>query len=223
MKNKLHELAKGIFKKIPLIETQVDHQHKLFWCDSLGIGYMPSNGYSYDEDYWNKYLTYKGTKIEKDINDVRIDFVRLNNFDSKLLCDVGIGNGQFLLEADCKGYDINPHAKKWLIDNKKYANPYIDKFDALSMWDVLEHIDDPRDILKFPDKIFTAIPIHNGLEDCLNSKHLRPGEHIWHFTTNGFRFFMDYLGFILMNKDYGEIRAGRENIISFYFEKKYNK
>lgn len=194
----------------------------LIWRNDLGIGYLRSDGYEYAEEYWDKYQEYGAGEIGKKLTLFRESFVS-KHLDSFInLCDVGIGCGQFVKHVGCKGNDINRFAKEWLIKEKLFGDPYTTRFDALTFWDVLEHIEDPSPILGNTDKVFMSVPLHENLEACLASKHLRPNEHIWHFTPKGVEFFMQYHGFDIMDEDDGETRAGRESIMTYYFCKTIN-
>lgn len=191
----------------------------LIWRTDLGLGYLRSTGYSYAEEYWDKYNEYSSNEIGKKLTDFRTSFVKkhLKSFDN--FCDVGIGSGQFVQHVNSKGYDINHYAKNWLVEQGRYGDPYTTKFEALSFWDVLEHIDNPATILEKTNNIFMSVPLHHGVDACLASKHLRPNEHIWHFTQTGVEFFMKYHGFDLIDQDDGETKAGRESIMTYYFRR----
>lgn len=200
-----------------MIVKPTSNGNPLLWRDDLGIGYLKSNGYSYDEDYWKKYHGYDSNEIGDKLTDFRVEFVKKNVNNISQVCDVGIGSGRFVKTLGCRGYDINPWAEKWLRESGYFGDPYQEKFEALTFWDVLEHIDNHDYILEKTDKIFISIPIHGSINDCLASKHLRPDEHIWHFTDSGIKFFMRYYGYSLVDQSDGETKAGREAIMSYYF------
>lgn len=191
---------------------------ELIWRKDLGIGYLPSNGYVYGSDYWETYKQYEAGSIGETLTLYRESFVA-KHIDPKLICDIGIGSGQFVKHVNAKGYDINAYAKRWLIDNELWGDPYVHKFEALTFWDVLEHFDNPASILSRTNKVFLSLPIHDSFESCLSSKHLKPNEHIWHFTDSGIKYFMQYHGFCCVEQGDGETKAGREFINSYYFER----
>ena len=218
-------------KHIICAETAVKvlckNKNNLFWQNDLGIGYLESNGCEYGDDYWEKYQFYSASPIAVSLNKARIDFVKRNydfDYGDGSFCDIGIGNGDFVKETGCDGFDINPNAVKWLDKYHTYGNPYQIKYNAVSMWDVLEHIDNPGELLTGPNapiKVFTSLPIHKDLESCINSKHLRPDEHIWHFTKDGFIRFMEYYNYGIIECSEIESELGRESISSFYFKKSF--
>lgn len=188
----------------------------IVWRPDLGIGYLPSNGFAYDESYWETYQQYAVGSIGERLTLYREAFVA-KHVDPSTICDVGIGSGQFIKHVGAKGFDINPWARDWLEKNDLIGDPYVEKFSALTFWDVLEHFDNPALILSHTDKVFMSLPIHENFKACLASKHLKPNEHIWHFTDSGVKFFMKYHGFNCIEQDDGETRAGRESIMSYYF------
>jgi hypothetical protein len=212
-------MYKQIFEIEKTISTPIDgYPYPLLWRYDLGFGFLKSDGYDYGEEYWEKYQTYV-SDVGVQLSLARTDFIKNNIGTLEDLCDVGVGNGQFVDLVKCKGYDINLIAKDWLEKNGYYADVYSESFKTLSFWDVLEHIEDPSDLLNKTENIFTSIPIHKDLKSCLESKHLRPGEHIWHFTDKGIKNFMNIFGFKVIASSNFETRLGREAINSYYFKK----
>lgn len=204
-----------------VIVTPIPGCNPLLWREDLGFGYLKSDGFVYDDDYWENYrrLSADPTGIGAQLTSYRKSFVSKHLSDLSCHCDVGIGSGEFVEAARCWGYDVNPAAIKWLNDERRYGDPYQERFESLSFWDVLEHIDDPQPILEATDHVFVSLPIHQSLESCLTSKHLKPNEHIWQFTDRGFCNFMKLFGFSLVDKGDGETRAGREAIQTYYFNR----
>jgi len=191
----------------------------LKWCKDLGIGFLPTLGYDYGQEYWERYNNYVDNGYGVKLSRFRKRFVLENFGEPDNLCDVGIGSGQFVETIKCKGFDINPYARKWLEEHGNFADPYVDDFSALTFWDVLEHIENPSHLLKKTEKVFLSIPIHRDVDACLASKHLRPDEHLWHFTEAGLEFFMSMFGFKLTAKSDEEIKIGREDIMTYSFSR----
>lgn len=193
----------------------------LLWSDELQLGYLESNGFDYGEDYWVNYLNLLKDDIGRRLTEYRAEFTKKNGVtDPNTVCDVGIGSGQFVGYFGCKGFDVNPCAVDWLVDQEKFADPYKTRFPTLTMWDVLEHIDDPTELLASTDQVMTSLPIHRSVHACLASKHLKPNEHIWHFTEQGIVNFMNLFGFKLIDQGDGETMIGRESILSFCFKRR---
>jgi len=122
---------------------------------------------------------------------------------------------------DC-GYDINVAGRLWLQDHGCYRNPYTYEFvDAVTMWDVLEHIEDFGPLLNNVRQwVFLSLPIFRDQEHTLRSKHFRPDEHYWYFTAPGLQHVMGLHGFELKHSDDRESRRGREDILSFVFRRR---
>jgi hypothetical protein len=141
------------------------------------------------------------------------------------LIDVGIGSGAFL---DCRqarqektwGYDINPAALKWLETRMLLIDPYLVPFQAMTMWDVLEHMEDFGLLLaNCREWLFLSLPIFRDAEHVLRSKHFKPAEHCWHFTRDGLLFAMKSCGFTMVSESNVETELGREDIGTFAFRR----
>ncbi len=186
-----------------------------------GIAYQKdmSKKEPYDQEYFDIYAEYDGTKIAEKLNEGRVNFV--NKYTRKDILDIGIGSGAFITaRGNAQGYDVNPVALQWLADNGYYSDQF-GGFLAFSFWDVLEHVEDPGDYLKRVRKhayVFASIPIVN-IKRIRNSKHYRPGIHLYYFTEDGFVTWMAMYGFRLLETSDFEIKAGREDIKSFAFKK----
>jgi hypothetical protein len=140
--------------------------------------------------------------------------------------DIGIGSGEFIKESKIKvfGFDINKYAINWLIKNNIYINPYesMPKVCGLTFWDSLEHMPRPTELLSLVKKnqyVFISMPIFNNISDVKSSKHYRPNEHYYYFTCKGLNNYMNDLGFKLIEIDDFETHSGREDILTFVFQK----
>lgn len=212
-----------------LSAVAVDDHHTLYWRADLGVGYMPAVFYcDYGLEYWEKYQGYRGTDINKKLTEARYDFV-LSIANPALGCDVGIGNGDYTLRSGGYGYDINHYAIQWLRSRGRYADPTVIGSSVLTFWDSLEHIDNLDPLLKQNkpntvnwQSVFVSCPIHKDLDTLLASKHLRPSEHIWHFTEAGLKHFFDYYKYQHLATTNVEQLIGREDILSFAFERNHD-
>src|SRR6516225_8170999 len=63
----------------------------LAWWD-CGVGWYPVTGQPYNGAYFEKYCGYGRTKMGRDLNKARLDFVG-RYYPAGMLCDVGIGSG----------------------------------------------------------------------------------------------------------------------------------
>lgn len=195
-----------------------DYPHELNWLTDLGIGHIESDGYEYGEEYWETYQKYSADDFGVRLTKARADFVLKNLGTLEDLCDIGVGSGQFVDSVKCKGTDVNPIANEWLKEHGYYVSD-VSEFETLTLWDVIEHIEDSRSLLENAQHLFISTPIYKDVNNCLNSKHLKPGEHIWYFTDEGLKYFMKIHGFELKDRDDFETRLGRESIVSYFFKR----
>jgi hypothetical protein len=216
-------------------QKHVEHEQHFAWYPKLGIGYLPFRTCGlniYDKEYWEKYCRYDDTPLGAQLTKARIDFMA-EAFpyitDVDMVVDVGVGAGRFLMErsreAPTLGYDINPYAIEWLksVDKFHDLRTADDRsVNVLTMWDVLEHIEDPEMYLeKVSDYVFISTPIFKDLDHLLSSVHYRPDEHCWYFTRDGCLRFMEWHGFEFHSQSMFETDLGRKDIASFAFERKH--
>lgn len=199
---------------------------RLIWLHDLGIGYYPvkAGDGAYDRAYWEKYRGYDQTRMGERLTQARVDLVKRHlkpgHDGSRLLVDVGIGGGRFVDDMQCFGYDINPHAKDWLMRHGLYLNPWQGPVAALTFWDSLEHIHDPMPLLaNAREFVFVSCPIFENAAHARRSKHYRTDEHCWYFTWYGLVMFMKRAGFALIHDNLMEQDLGREDIGTFVFER----
>ena len=191
-------------------------QKALTWWPELGMGWYPVTESPYDAAYFAKYCLMDQTNAGQALTEARIDLVRRHYRGE--CCDVGIGGGRFVVESGARGFDINPDAVAWLTGRGLFSDPYHVAFDALTFWDSLEHIHDIHGVLARAGKfVFVSIPIFDGPDHILRSKHFRKGEHCWYFTRRGFIDFMVREGFAPLEISLMEQDIGREDIESFAF------
>ena len=202
-------------------------------CDDHGIAYQRDMTITarYDRAYFDKCDGYKGQTIAQKINAGRVELV--NDFvgDDRLVLDIGIGSGEFILSRmngglwrNTAGYDINPVAEEWLRDRGLWSDDFT-QFRAFTMWDVIEHVPVPEHYFKHMRNgsfLFMCLPIFEDLSEIRKSKHYRPGEHLYYFTESGFGTWLRLYGFQKLHVSDYETRAGRESILSFAFRRGKN-
>ncbi len=191
----------------------------LCWWPELGRGYFPVTGSPYDADYFAKYQGYADQPIGLLLNQARVNMVT-RHWHGQVI-DVGIGCGQFVgFHHDATGFDVNPAGIAWLEAHNKFQNLYAERVDAACFWDSLEHIEDmDRAVQQVRRWLFVSLPIFDGPEHVLRSKHYRKDEHYHYFTREGFVAYMAAQGFELREVSTIETSIGREGIESFAFER----
>jgi Methyltransferase domain len=196
---------------------------RLAWWPELGIGYYPVDSAPYDQAYFDRFERDAKTCLGRALMEARCDFV--DQHYQGTLVDVGIGCGAFI-EARRKrgcatcGYDINPASRAWLRQQNLMVDPYHARFDAMTLWDVLEHVAEfPRLLENVSKWLFLSLPIFRDAEHALRSKHFRPDEHCWYFSRDGLLFAMEACGFGLVSESLIETELGREDIGTFAFRR----
>jgi len=193
---------------------------------SRGIAFQTdlSNRIDYDDAYIEKCKIYHNnlSRLEA-VNKSRIDLVSSIYGDGELL-DIGVGQCDFLdRRPNTWGHDIAPSAIDALNARGKYApERAMKRFDAFSMWDVLEHLPNPGALLSsLPDAcfLFVSIPVIPDLGKLDSWTHYKPGEHLYYFTVQGFIDYMEMYGFRCVKQTDGETLAGRVDIFSAAFTK----
>ncbi len=192
-------------------------------CMDEGIAYQADRDsqITYDAAYYDKCAGYEGQAIANKINAGRIEFVA-KHFGGGRAVDVGIGSGEFIKRrGNTYGHDVNPAGIEWLKRNDLWVEK-ITGFGAVTMWDVIEHVEEPEFYLRqigLHGMLFVSLPIVYALGAIRLSKHYRPGEHLYYFETDGFVSWMNLHGFMLLEMADFEIQAGRESIYSFAFKR----
>lgn len=206
----------------------------IVWNAALDIGYYPvfldRQKNPYDANYFKKYEGYAQTPMGNKLDAARAVFVERHAKWSTVV-DIGIGSGNFISTRKkytetsetpkiTFGYDINPHAIRWLLDQQRWWDPWQFNPQVATFWDSLEHFSDPRAILAHVDKwAFISIPIFRDPDHAESSKHFRPTEHYHYYTKEGFVKFMRNTGFQLVEYNTMEVTLGREDIGTFAFKR----
>lgn len=200
---------------------QSDNDLNICFMDGVAYQADRQNIIQYDGDYWNKCAGYEDSEIALKLNKGRIDFVDAH-YKGEVL-DIGVGCGEFIKKRpQTYGYDINPKAIEWLMSADLYRDCFSD-FDAFTMWDVLEHVETPEQYfinMRPGSFLFLSLPIFEDLTRIRESKHYRPGEHLYYWTRDGLIEWMLLHKFDLCGHSDFETQAGRDSIQSFAFRKR---
>lgn len=193
-------------------------------CPARGVAYQRGMAVSanYGDAYFARYQSYEGTEIARQINAGRVALVDEHVGAGSPVVDIGVGSGEFIrARPGTMGQDINPAAIDWL----RRKNLWVEKmseFSAFTFWDVLEHVPEPdRYFRKIPDRahLFCCLPIFAELGRIRESRHYKPGEHLYYWTERGFVDWMAEYRFGLLERRDFEIAAGRDSIVSFAFRR----
>lgn len=199
----------------------------LRYCPEQGIMYQNDMNVSveYDQAYFDTYAHRRGSEIAVKLNKGRVAF---SHRYCNTLLDFGIGSGEFIEHCTAKmyGFDINPVAVDLLKKKGMYVDPYVsqpDDIEGWTMWDTLEHVPEPQNTfmhVRSWQYLFISLPIFDNILSIRQSKHYKPNEHYYYFTSDGFVRFMDDSGFQLIAVDDFETMAGRESIYTYAFRKR---
>lgn len=195
----------------------------LLWWPLEGRGFYPVPDLKkYEKSYFEKYVGYAKTPMGAALTNRRVEFTRKYSEKTPLV-DIGIGSGHFIESRGAGitfGYDVNPVAIAWLLDRNLWWDPYALDPRDVCCWDSLEHIKRPEDLIKRVQRFaFISIPIFEGPEQALRSKHFRSDEHFWYFTKSGLVRWMEGHGFRLLEENSMETELGREDIGTFAFQR----
>lgn len=177
----------------------------------------------YTEDYWEEYAgTISHTSVDEAANNARWfpflgphDGVRSTN----RLLDVGCATGEFLLAARARGWQVygvesspigaataarvpGSQIHCGTLDTADYPDGY---FDVVTMWDVIEHLQSPRQylqriasILRPGGLLSITTPNIRSLSFWLLGVHwseIGPNDHLYYFTPRTMARLLDECGF----------------------------
>jgi hypothetical protein len=218
-------------------ERMVRHERGLVWYPERGFGFLQvTQEGQYGEDYWRLYQGYRSSPIAERLMRARVELVE-RHFPNGDVVDIGIGSGHFIearhgmpwlsevklghrLMHPTWGFDVNPLAVAWLKERGLWWNPWERECEAACCWDTLEHMERPENFLARVNRwLFVSIPIFDGPEHALRSKHFKPNEHYWYFTQPGLVGWMRTLGWELAEENRMETELGREDIGTFVFHR----
>jgi len=206
----------------------------LMLCAAHGCAYqrdMGANRVLYDEGYLGRVDAYEGSAIARAVNLGRCELLSRHLRPGASVLDIGAGSGAFVRAANasgfaCKGFEVIPNATLRLRAAHLYAEDDPTGYDAVTLWDTIEHLEDPGPLLRSIDAgsmLFLSLPIFDDLRAIRESKHYRPGEHLTYWTADGLVAWMTLYGFRLLESSDHETDAGRESIGAFAFMRRMNQ
>ena len=188
-----------------------------------GVAYQRDRAHRirYDDEYLIKFGAYDPV-IAATVNAGRCAMLARHLPKGASVLDVGAGDGGFVRAAGMAGFnaygvDPIPKASQALREAGCYADDP-SQFDAVTLWDTVEHMDNPGAILRAARAfVFASVPVFEDFSQIRASKHYRPGEHLYYWTADGFIDWFALYGFRLLEQSAHEIEAGRESIGAFAF------
>jgi hypothetical protein len=158
----------------------------------------------YDQEYYKKFAERANTDLGRKIYATRWAMIEKYCHGNLTLLDYGCGPGAFHLSSrngfKTTGYDINPYCG--------FPNLPKEKVDILTMWDSLEHVISPVEVIKGidPKWLFIATPNLKSVrcENVENWKHFREGEHLYHFVPENLKIILDAIGYETLEVNYDE-------------------
>lgn len=198
-------------------------------CLHRGVAYqkdMRAGAIAYDDAYHAHYKALEGTEVADKLNAGRVAMVARHAADGAKVLDIGAGSGAFVRSArawgfEAAGFDVMPKTVEHLKATGAWADS-AEGFEVVTFWDSLEHIEDPETVFKHIARgalVVVAIPVFDDLRAIRQSKHYKPGEHLYYFTAAGFVEWMALRGFRLLETSDHETAAGRESIGAFAFRR----
>lgn len=200
----------------------------LMLCLGAGVAYqrdMAARRVHYDAGYLAKVDAYEGSAIALAVNAGRCALLRRHLPAGASMLDIGAGSGAFVRAAVAagfvaKGYDVIAAAAVRLRVAGLYADRKPSGFDAVTLWDTLEHMEYPGAVLAtIPGFLFVSLPVFSDLRAIRESRHYRPGEHLYYWTAAGLIAWAARYGFQLLEQSAHETEAGRDSIGAFAFRR----
>jgi hypothetical protein len=184
----------------------------------------------YNVDYARIYDKYKFSPINAKLHEFRRRFTIQNAppGDYPILLDFGCATGEFCRKVadvyDTHGYDVNTsYTDAWRVDETTtYSTKLADRqFDVVTFFDSLEHVHDPLHLITYlnPGAVIVSIPMMDR-RSWVNSKHLKPKEHLHYFTSRSLLQMFSIAGYVPVMFSQVESQLGREKITTYAFRKR---
>jgi 2-polyprenyl-3-methyl-5-hydroxy-6-metoxy-1,4-benzoquinol methylase len=239
-----------IFKPLKSWQNK-KNQLSIIWCPRCHFGWL--NPYPSDSQLKNLYEkqeVYFEDFVDETQGGFELRIKRINEIkpEKGKLIDIGSGLGHFLYHAQNTGWEIDgiePRIKAadycYKKFNIKVQNNYFEdfrnerntKYDLITLWDVLEHVNNPFQhiersiqLLKKDGLLIFSIPNSSGINAKIFRGNWRytMSPHINYFT---FKFISDYLkkeGLQIIRADHTikiqSIVEGINNILPFNYDSK---
>ena len=175
-------------------------------ADNYKIAKSPNCGLEYttpkptDAELTSFYSDYADVRANPEITDLNatrnLDLLRIYGLnDQSIILDFGCGNGEFVEIAGerCFGVELSMGKKKERIFNHISELP-IQKYDFITLWGVLEHLNDPvRVLMELKGKLRVGGTIVLTTVDAegLIPYYYNPPEHLTYWTANAMHYLFE--------------------------------
>lgn len=175
------------------------NEFSIYKCTNCGLEYtypIPT-----DEELNDFYSTYQDIRADSIIvrKNAKNNLDKLLNYgfdENSLILDFGCGKGEFveIVGDNCNGIELGSSSHKRIFNNLKDL-PF-DKFDFITLWGVLEHINSIKDIMRELSKylkedgffIITTVDAEGNIP-----YYYKPPEHLTYWTKNSLNILAEYL------------------------------
>lgn len=167
-------------------------EFRIYKCPNCGLEYTSPN--PTDDELMAFYEGYSDIRAREDvvIKNAQSNIDKLIEYgmkkDSKIL-DYGTGNGDFVRIAgeNCFGIELNNRSISRVFSNLKLLP--IDKFDFITLWGVLEHLNDPVKTMRDLSNLLTdggKMVITTVDAEGIIPYYYKPIEHLTYWTRDAF-------------------------------------
>lgn len=157
----------------------------------------------YNRDYYERFAERANSEIGKKIYESRWELIEKYCHGKLTVLDYGCASGAFHKSSrngfDAHGFDVNPYSEYKTLPDKK--------INILTMWDVIEHLNDPKATLERLDAdwVFVSTPNRDAhIGDLKDWKHYREGEHLHHFNLDDIAGIFGDLGYKMVEYNFTE-------------------
>lgn len=216
--------------KLTCITCEAEMTHlvdDLHLCNECGLisSEMKSDPFIYGKYYMIHYERYEKSEIGRKIQELRHDLIvrHIKPIIGSKILDFGCGVGNFVRycnrnSIETYGFDINPYLDFWDIA------VLLKDYDAMTFWDSLEHLANPREIIKGLGfrYVFISTPCVDDFagdkKELPTWRHYRPQEHIHYFGEESLKSLLTSCDYKVIEWNYKESSyrkgGGTKNILS---------
>jgi hypothetical protein len=171
------------------------HELNLIRCQSCGYAWQTDiQPFIYNSEYVDSY---------KKTPTLEMSYIRLTVLHkyvkSGRIIDIGYGDGEFIRQSIARGYEAYGYDVNNTVNVPK-VNNISGQWDAVTMFDSLEHVEDIEELIEkiYSRYIIITIPhfcpsIQDG--EISTWRHYKPNEHLHYFSKKALILFMQKNGY----------------------------